>query len=682
MTTEKKSEIKTEKLCRTCLSETNELHYIFDVLVGSATLDVVVAATTGLKIQKGDGYPGTICCECKEKAIGAYDFKTKSQEAYISLRSILEKEKSNSFIHDKIVCQSISKGVKTENTQTECIPNDDYSDSEFNNASLSRDLNDMDDLPLEAIKNECSSQNGGTLFDCKKCFLSFENQEKFQEHKKKSCIKVELDDSCNAFCPLCGNAYDGTESLSKHLWEYHSEIMGPKKRGRPKKVLTSTILDKLSENGFFITTVPVEKQECTFCKTQINTKDEIRNHLECHKDMKVFCCVLCNKMYLEKKYFDSHICIENKTDVDKMPEENQKDSQENGQEQLNLCTEMLLHDLLEPNFEENYNGIQICSVCTGLFLSESDLIHHHDTDHPELSQRCNNCSKVFASVRSAARHRSVCQEIERHYKCTTCGLKFAFQVSLNKHILRYHEGQSVSVKFMDTKSKDEGNRFQCDTCRRSFHKKELLVKHAKIHMSKYFQCDVCEKKFHRKDNLKSHKRIHDPHRKKAPSNNCLCLYCGRSFSNSSNLIVHMRRHTGEKPYKCDFCDKGFPRSSDLQCHRRSHTGEKPCVCGVCGKGFSRSNKLSRHMRVHTGQRPYKCTYCEKAFSQSNDLTLHIRRHTGDRPYICEICGDRFIQGTALQNHRRTHGHFSNASSEAQETIQTLAFTVPNIEHNH
>ncbi|XP_058811419.1 zinc finger protein 568-like [Topomyia yanbarensis] len=58
--------------------------------------------------------------------------------------------------------------------------------------------------------------------------------------------------------------------------------------------------------------------------------------------------------------------------------------------------------------------------------------------------------------------------------------------------------------------------------------------------------------------------------------------CRRAFSKSSNLMVHMRRHTGERPHKCDFCDKSFPRCLDLQYHHRTHTGEKPCICKVCG----------------------------------------------------------------------------------------------------
>lgn len=46
-----------------------------------------------------------------------------------------------------------------------------------------------------------------------------------------------------------------------------------------------------------------------------------------------------------------------------------------------------------------------------------------------------------------------------------------------------------------------------------------------------------------------------------------CVVCLKAFSQSSNLITHMRKHSGYKPFQCGMCDKAFQRKVDLRRHR-------------------------------------------------------------------------------------------------------------------
>lgn len=210
---------------------------------------------------------------------------------------------------------------------------------------------------------------------------------------------------------------------------------------------------------------------------------------------------------------------------------------------------------------------------------------------------------------------------------------------------------------------------QCVICGHMASSPSAMEIHMRTHTGeKPFICNLCGSKYPTKGSLKRHNETYHSARERKFT----CETCGSSFFRKNDIITHMRVHTDERPYVCLYCSKRFRQVASRNRHQRVHTGEKPYPCPVCNKKFAHKSLVKKHQSVHSDEKKYSCHLCNKSMKSRTALNVHIGLHTNEKQNVCSFCGMAFAMKGNLQTHiRRIHSEKSGQCSVCLKTFSDL-----------
>ncbi len=122
------------------------------------------------------------------------------------------------------------------------------------------------------------------------------------------------------------------------------------------------------------------------------------------------------------------------------------------------------------------------------------------------------------------------------------------------------------------------------------------------------------------DSPQSHSNVDDVIQKQRKKYQC--EVCQKEFGYSNDLRKHLRIHLDERPFSCTQCNKTFRQAGCLKNHIAcQHGTDISYTCDYCTKSFPIKERLRLHLRIHSGFKPYECLICSKKFARGGQVNI-------------------------------------------------------------
>ena len=186
---------------------------------------------------------------------------------------------------------------------------------------------------------------------------------------------------------------------------------------------------------------------------------------------------------------------------------------------------------------------------------------------------CNICYKTFA-CRSALDIHYRSHTKERPYKCGVCDKSFSTRGNMKQHMLT-HKIRDLPNSFNNNSNSSNGqensNSNDSNTEEKEVEKPTKTSNESESRTQSAENNEVKREQVSNghAQNTSSHSGDSSPFLRRTPLKH-QCQVCQKGFSSASALQIHIRTHTGDKPFKCNVCGKAFTTKGNLKVHMGTH----------------------------------------------------------------------------------------------------------------